>query len=279
MRLGTKSLLYGAHAFWLHPWFVAWAWKRLYGFPFDPRLWVAFIVHDWGYWSKKAMDDADGETHPIVGARIMAWLFGDAWGEFCLLHSRWFAKRLHKQHSRLCVADKLSIVLTPSWLYLPMVKATGELDEYMGKAKRENKYAEMGFDHSTPQAWHLSIKRYIQEWVDAHKEGGPDTWMNGFDPKDATMAKLPGYLDGGYEPARYKVTKADGSHNPDAKYLVIRYDSDPHAVLAAITYATSVYQENPELAEGIILAVRTELGLSVSEFEARYRASGELNPS
>ncbi len=40
MNVGTRSILYGAHAFWLHPWFVAWGWWRLYGFPWDPRLWV-----------------------------------------------------------------------------------------------------------------------------------------------------------------------------------------------------------------------------------------------
>ena len=48
MKVGTKSVLFGAHAFWLHPFFVAVAWTRLYGFPWDPRLWVAFFVHDLG---------------------------------------------------------------------------------------------------------------------------------------------------------------------------------------------------------------------------------------
>ena len=46
MKIGTKSVLFGAHCFFLHPFFVAVAWWKLYGFPVDPRLWVAFFVHD-----------------------------------------------------------------------------------------------------------------------------------------------------------------------------------------------------------------------------------------
>ena len=30
MRIGTKSVLFGAHCFLLHPWFVAWGWMDLY---------------------------------------------------------------------------------------------------------------------------------------------------------------------------------------------------------------------------------------------------------
>ena len=45
MNIGTKSLLYGAHQFALHPFFVALAWRRLYGrWPRDPRIWLAFLV-------------------------------------------------------------------------------------------------------------------------------------------------------------------------------------------------------------------------------------------
>jgi hypothetical protein len=31
MTVGTRSVLYGAHQFAIHPWFVAAAWWRLYG--------------------------------------------------------------------------------------------------------------------------------------------------------------------------------------------------------------------------------------------------------
>src|SRR4051812_26429802 len=73
--LGTRSLLVGAHAVWRHPVAVWRAWWKLYGFPIDPRLYVAFAVHDWGYWGKPEMDGPQGEQHPIVGARIMLRLF------------------------------------------------------------------------------------------------------------------------------------------------------------------------------------------------------------
>ena len=75
MKIGTKSVLFGAHAFWFHPFFVARAWYHLYGFPFDPRLWVAFFVHDIGYLGKPNMDGPEGESHPEIGATIISWLF------------------------------------------------------------------------------------------------------------------------------------------------------------------------------------------------------------
>jgi len=75
MKIGTKSILYGAHQFLLHPVFVAWAWIKLYGFPWDPRIWIAFFVHDLGYWGKPNMDGVEGETHVELGARIMHFLF------------------------------------------------------------------------------------------------------------------------------------------------------------------------------------------------------------
>jgi hypothetical protein len=75
MKIGTKSILFGAHQFLLHPVFVAWAWIKLYGFPWDPRVWIAFFVHDLGYWGKPNMDGVEGETHVELGARIMHFLF------------------------------------------------------------------------------------------------------------------------------------------------------------------------------------------------------------
>lgn len=71
MKIGTKSVLFGAHCFLLHPFFVAIAWTKLYGFPFDPRLWIAFFVHDLGYWGKPNMDGPEGEAHVELGAKIM----------------------------------------------------------------------------------------------------------------------------------------------------------------------------------------------------------------
>jgi hypothetical protein len=75
MKIGTKSVLFGAHQFLIHPWFVAAAWWKLYGFPWDPRLWVAFILHDLGYWGKPNMDGPEGETHVEWAANVMGYLF------------------------------------------------------------------------------------------------------------------------------------------------------------------------------------------------------------
>src|SRR5271166_3701015 len=75
MRVGTKSVLFGYHSWWLHPFLVAEAWRRLYGFPWDPRLWVAFFVHDLGYFGMPNMDGVEGKQHPFFGAAIMHFLF------------------------------------------------------------------------------------------------------------------------------------------------------------------------------------------------------------
>jgi hypothetical protein len=111
------------------------AWARLFGAPWDVRLWVAFAVHDLGYLGKNDVEGRDGETHVELGASIMGFFFGDSWANFVACHSRYWAKRMNRQVSALCIADKLAFVLTPAWLYLPMTRASGELAEYMLRAK------------------------------------------------------------------------------------------------------------------------------------------------
>jgi len=174
MKLGTKSVLFGAHQFAIHPWFVAAAWWKLYGFPWDPRLWIAFFVHDIGYLGKPNMDGPEGELHPFVGARIMR-IFGKEWHDFSLYHSRFLAKQHGRQPSRLCIADKLSICLTPAWLYLPMVNWTGEIREYMKDAKT-GQYKTMNLATNDQRAWHASMCVYLRKWVAEHRDGKVDTW-------------------------------------------------------------------------------------------------------
>lgn len=229
MRIGTKSVLFGAHCFFLHPWFIAAAWWQLYGFPWDPRLWVAFVVHDLGYIGKPNMDGPEGETHPMMGARVMSALFDwwafdktgvfvtqrgalDArpvadrryrfgtWGRLALLHSRFYAKALGMPPSRLCAADKLAIALTPAWLYLPMARATGELAEYRrhhDEAKRgRGKYAGDRFTKptlaSSDAGWYARVQDYCRRWAHEHKDGKPDTWTGAQDggPNDETAPNL-----------------------------------------------------------------------------------------
>jgi hypothetical protein len=219
VTIGTKSVLFGAHQFLIHPWFVALAWWRLYGFPWDPRLWVAFFVHDLGYIGQPNMDGAEGERHPVFGARLMTVLFDPLpsravytlfgapcldrheleaagwneigerwygyWGQFTLLHSRYFAKSAGLQPSRLCIADKLAIALTPAWLYLPMVRATGEIREYMAHAKHraagniQISAEELRRVTSASEAeWYAGVQSYCRRWAYEHRDGKADTWTS-----------------------------------------------------------------------------------------------------
>lgn len=186
MKLGTKSVLFGAHQFLIHPWFVAFAWWKLYGFPLDPRLWLSFFLHDLGYVGKPNMDGPEGDRHPEFAAKIMGRLFGKEWGEFCLYHSRFYSKRDGKQYSRLCVADKLAIVYEPWWFYLPRVFLSGEINEYLALAGGKNdskykgepndKYVTMKVSTGGCRDWFDGVREYLRQWVDEHKEIKPDTW-------------------------------------------------------------------------------------------------------
>jgi hypothetical protein len=182
MKIGTKSVLFGAHCFFLHPFFVAAAWRRLYGFPWDPRLWVAFFVHDLGYWGCPNMDGAEGERHPELGARIMRRWFGKEWAKLVFFHSRHYARIWGEQPSRLCAADKLAFCLTPRWLYLPMVRATGEVWEYMADSARMVKEEPdvRGLENlmasPDPVLWWEGVHARLTRWANEHAAGEADTW-------------------------------------------------------------------------------------------------------
>lgn len=188
MRIGTKSVLIGAHCFFIHPFFVALGWWKLFGFPFDPRLWIAFFVHDIGYWGKPNMDGPEGEDHPLFGARLMHRLFDRDrwrpsdleatervinwyWHDLCLYHSRFLARRMGQPPSMLCYADKMAMCLEPNWFYLPRVKLTGEINEYMHVNPREVE----GKDKS-PDEWFTEAKTYMRNWLTENSAGKPDTW-------------------------------------------------------------------------------------------------------
>ena len=182
MRVGTKSVIFGVHAVWIHPFFVAWAWYQLNGFPWDFRLWVAFFVHDAGYLFKRDMEGFDGQRHVLLGGRIMGWLFDAYWRDFTCCHSRHWAKRAGKRYSKLCLADKLAFVLTPAWLYLPMARLSGELQEYMRVASgRQLCGNTTDFEHSLldsrdSRVWLEGLKMYTRRWVEQHRNGTQDHW-------------------------------------------------------------------------------------------------------
>jgi len=185
VKTGTKSVLFGAHQFLIHPCFVFFAWWKLYGFPWDPRLWLAFFLHDLGYLGKPNMDGPEGERHPEFAARVMGF-FGAEWHDFCLYHSRFYAKRDGRLYSRLCVADKLSIVFEPWWLYLPRVVLSGEVYEYMSmsgnnkgskyQGEPNDKYVHMQLETGTIRGWFNAVTHYLRQWVFEHKDLKKDTW-------------------------------------------------------------------------------------------------------
>ncbi len=166
MQVGTKSILFGVHQFLLHPPLVALGWWKLYGFPWNPRLWLCFIIHDWGYWGCADMDGKEGEEHPWWAAFFM-WDcgFGEEWHELCLGHSRFLAKERGKEPSRLCYADKLAIVYLPWWIAIPLASLAGELEEYRSLA-RDGKYSKMQPDRESAREWYRKVQAYLRKWVE-----------------------------------------------------------------------------------------------------------------
>lgn len=197
MKVGTKSILFGAHCLLIHPWFVFFAWWKLYGFPWDPRFWVAFFVHDLGYWGKPNMDGKEGKTHVELGAKIMQRLFdplkleykfrihgcpvkgtvvySNYWHDFTLYHSRFYAKEYGIEPSKLCFADKLAICYEPSWCYLLRANLSGEINEYM-EHTRESRIREGKPPLSNQWDWCRWIKDCMRSYVQEHRDGKEDTW-------------------------------------------------------------------------------------------------------
>ena len=164
MPVGTRSLLYGVHAFWLHPFAVALTWWKLYGFPWDPRLWIAFIVHDWGYWGSSNMDGLEGKMHPYTRRQDHAdGCLATSGGTSVLYHSRHYAKILGKAPSKLCAPDKLASAVYPTWLYLILGSLTGEIYEYMRPENCSVLSAKTGIQIHDKRSWFKALKAYLKQ--------------------------------------------------------------------------------------------------------------------
>lgn len=147
MSIGTRSLLIGAHQFIVHPICVYISWRKLYGKETSLPLAVACLVHDWGYIGKPNMDGIEGEQHIELGGRIMETLYGPSWGEFTRRHSRFYCRENNLLPSALCYADKAALFVLPKRVYIAMVKASGELDEYLELAfGKDTKYSGEGYN-------------------------------------------------------------------------------------------------------------------------------------
>ncbi len=57
--------------------------------------------------------------------------------------------------------------------------------------------------------------------------------------------------------SKYKIEKTDGSAiDPEAKYFVLRYDTDSSARVALVMYA--LHQSDPQLQQELLSAIKTE---------------------
>lgn len=150
MKTGTKSLLFGVHQVLWHPLTVWLAWRKLYGAPTWREL-ACIIIHDWGYWGSPEMDGPVGSMHPVRSALMAVNLgLGFEAHEEILNHSRHLAFKLGHQPSRLCWADKYSMLYDPAWFYLIRARMSGELAEYRQRA------ADAGF---------IGLDRPDHEWL------------------------------------------------------------------------------------------------------------------
>src|SRR5574344_2357461 len=125
MKMGTKSLLFGAHQFLWHPITLLLAWIDLHGKIPNWKICVCIFIHDWGYWGCPNMEGEEGQEHPVMAANIAGTYLGEEWAWFCLFHSRTYASKYHSKPSPLCWVDKLCVKYDPWWLYLPRVWLSG----------------------------------------------------------------------------------------------------------------------------------------------------------
>lgn len=161
MNIGTKSLLFGVHQFLWHPVTVWLAWTRLYGRP-DWRTCICIAIHDLGYWGSPDMDGAKGKGHPMIGALIARKLFGPKYYWLCLLHSRSMALKLGEKPSRLCWADKFSMIYDPSAFYLLRARLSGEIKEYRRNAADSDFMPEL----ATDEVWHRKLVAHLNKMAE-----------------------------------------------------------------------------------------------------------------
>jgi hypothetical protein len=197
MKIGTKSLLFGAHQFIIHPITVLLAAIKMRGkFP-NWKECICIFVHDWGYWGCENMEGEEGLVHPEYGALIVNKLLDhnfhmgsghvsgdDKWDTlakktewkyyyFCRYHSRSYASKFHQSPSELCWWDKLCVLYDPWWLYLPRVYLSGEIHEYRAEATKAGLITES----MTDREWYewarerMVRKAYAQDARPPYTEG------------------------------------------------------------------------------------------------------------
>lgn len=181
MNVGTKSILFGVHAFWYHPFVVARAWKYIYSKWPSWEEWICIFFHDVDYWGKPNMDGAEGRRHPEGGARIVCglvkWFGGnnEAAYQLTLYHSSHYARFNSVEPSALYLPDKVSILFEPRWWYLLRAKLSGEVHEYVDNSP----LAKLPPELRTPEAWvnwyKSKVRQKLQHYEKTHPCGLPVT--------------------------------------------------------------------------------------------------------
>lgn len=170
MTVGTKSLLFGVHAFWFHPVVVGLAWRRVNGKWPTWLEWVCIATHDIGYFGCKSMDGLDdGKRHPEGGARvarkIVNWFGGDGETAYqlTLYHSSHYARLNNAEPSALCLPDKASILFEPRWFYLLRARLSGEVHEYISNSP----FAKLNVH---PIVWYLWYRENVKRKLEQHRQ-------------------------------------------------------------------------------------------------------------
>lgn len=166
LSIGTKSILFGVHAFWFHPWTVALAWRDIYWcWPRGWAEWLAVFFHDVGYWGSQDIDGTYGQMHPYRSADFVYWGLKKMFSEetrdrasaLILGHSRFYCYKHMYPKSKLYAADKICVLFDPPWFYLLRAKLSGEIWEYMHNA---------GDKHATPEEWLLWYRAKVRKEFD-----------------------------------------------------------------------------------------------------------------
>lgn len=116
MTEGTKSYLFGCHQFFMHPFQVIRAWRKLYGK--YPKLWqlVCIFLHDIGHLGKDYLSDYEQKkSHWKMGAKIAHRLFGHKGLIFISGHTTQSSRGMSGYRSKLFWADKYSWLIAPRW--------------------------------------------------------------------------------------------------------------------------------------------------------------------
>lgn len=129
MKIGTKSLLFGAH-YPPHVLNVILAWRLIYGTWPSLKEAAAILIHDVGYLGAPELDGPVGMRHPERGMKIARAVLGEAAADLVAGHSAAFASWASVPLSRMYAPDKLAVAFEPAPWYVFRTRATGELAMY-----------------------------------------------------------------------------------------------------------------------------------------------------